>query len=351
MSIPGLAYLRLGARWLRSRLTGGALILGYHRVAKVDRDSFSICVSPQHFGEQLEVLSRMARVISLGELVSRLQEKRVPKRAVVLTFDDGYADLLYQASPLLARYGMPATAFVSSGWLGRAFWWDRLERILYAAGRPLEPLALQLRDGRWEWAPGGPRRTRLRARFRARGWEQAVVWSIHGALLPLSPDEREQALARLLARSGVAIEEGPPAERPPTERSLEERPLAEGLARALTADELCELAAGGLIAIGAHTVTHPDLTRLPSAAQRAEIEADKAQLEGIVGRPVTQFAYPHDRSSQETRALVRQAGFDCACASGGVIQPESDPFALPRFRPGDWNGERLARWLQKWLPA
>jgi peptidoglycan/xylan/chitin deacetylase (PgdA/CDA1 family) len=99
--VPGLKTLRLSARWLRGRLTRGILILGYHSIAEPVTDAYSLSVTPQRFAEQLQVLSQIGQVISLRELVSRLRERRVPKRAVVLTFDDGYADVLDHAKPLL----------------------------------------------------------------------------------------------------------------------------------------------------------------------------------------------------------------------------------------------------------
>ena len=126
MRMPGVKTLRQSARWLRSRFSGGALILGYHRVAKVDSDSHGLCVSPQHFAEQLEALRRLARPVALHELVRGLQTGTLPRRAVALTFDDGYLDVLQQAYPLLEAYQVPATVFVVSDYLGRQFWWDTI---------------------------------------------------------------------------------------------------------------------------------------------------------------------------------------------------------------------------------
>ena len=121
--------------------------------------------------------------------------------------------------------------------------------------------------------------------------------------------------------------------------------------RGLTVDELLQLVAGDLIDIGAHSVTHPMLAGLPTAAQREEVENSKAHLEGILGRAVTSFSYPNGSLSRETRGIVRESGFDCACAShNDVVWQGSDRFGLPRFWVRDWDGEAFSRWLRWWLP-
>jgi peptidoglycan/xylan/chitin deacetylase (PgdA/CDA1 family) len=325
--IPGVKGLKLSARWLRSRLVRGALILGYHRVAEPVSDAYSLCVTPQHFAEQLEVLSKVGQVIGLRELASSLQERRVPKRTVVLTFDDGYADVLYHAKPLLERYQTPATVFVTTGSLGREFWWDRLERGLFSAATLAGQLSLELGNDSYEWVPGDPgRRT-------ARGSRQDFVQSVYRPLLLLPADEREKAMRQLWAWSGVAPDDRPSC-------------------RALTADELLELTADDLIDVGAHTVTHRVLAELPIEAQRAEIQDSKACLEEILGGPVASLSYPNGSSSQYTLAIVRESGFSCACASHkDVVWLGSDRFHLPRFWVPDWDGQTFSRWLRFWLTA
>jgi peptidoglycan/xylan/chitin deacetylase (PgdA/CDA1 family) len=74
--------------------------------------------------------------IPLQQLVEALQEGKVPARAVVVTFDDGYPDNLHEAMPLLERYDISATMFVTAGQLGsqREPWWDELDRLLLQPG-------------------------------------------------------------------------------------------------------------------------------------------------------------------------------------------------------------------------
>jgi len=95
------------------------------------------------------------------------------------------------------------------------------------------------------------------------------------------------------------------------------------------------------------------LSARSAAAQREEIQQSKTYLEQVLGSPVTSFAYPYGRQSDytaETVALVREAGFACACsASANVVRRAADPFRLPRLHVQDWDGEKFTQVLSRWL--
>jgi peptidoglycan/xylan/chitin deacetylase (PgdA/CDA1 family) len=81
--------------------------------------------------------------------------------------------------------------------------------------------------------------------------------------------------------------------------------------------------------IGAHTLTHPDLTRLSRAGKKNEIEGGKKWLEDVIGRPVAMFCYPFGRFDAEAKELVAQAGFKGARTTQQfVIAPPTDRFAI-----------------------
>ena len=94
--------LRLREGLLR-RLAPGPKILLYHRVAELSSDPQLLAVSPARFAEQLSVLRDGWQVLPLGDLVQAVLAHKASRRMVAITFDDGYADNLYQARPLLAR--------------------------------------------------------------------------------------------------------------------------------------------------------------------------------------------------------------------------------------------------------
>jgi peptidoglycan/xylan/chitin deacetylase (PgdA/CDA1 family) len=324
---------RLGRR-VRSGPHRSGLVLLYHRIADDAPDPWNLCVTPVHFEQHLEVLRRVGHPVSLTRLTDGAGTRRLPSRPTVVTFDDGYADNLQRARPLLARHDVAATVFVSTGYTGgsREFWWDELERVLLCPGRL--PPRLQLEVGgdarTWNIAEDALYDDASATRDRDWRWRDAPPTRRHGVFLelyrilqPLSHAERRRRLDELLAWA------------PTTRPARESR-------RQLTADEVRALAAGGLVEVGAHTVTHPRLSVTPVDVQRDEIGRSKHDLEEIVGRRVTSFAYPfggRELYSADSVALVKEAGFARACStSPGVVQRGSDVFQLPRLVVSDCDG-------------
>lgn len=98
-----------------------APILMYHRIASFYAESPLLCVSPPGFKKQMDFISRRGyKVISLEELVEAISERKViPRNTVVITFDDGTADIYQNALAVLKQYGFPATIFMVSGYIGK----------------------------------------------------------------------------------------------------------------------------------------------------------------------------------------------------------------------------------------
>jgi peptidoglycan/xylan/chitin deacetylase (PgdA/CDA1 family) len=300
MRIPGRNVLREAGLRLRRRLSPGAVVLGYHRIAEPVDDPYDLCVSPENFAQQLEIVRELANPLSLADLVGRAAIGELPERALAITFDDGYSDIQQMALPLLRQAEVPATVFVVSGMLGGEFWWDRLGEAFRLGGRPpsehdhastLESMQLELR------------------------------------VLPASERDR---LLLALETSGSAV--------------------ATMLPRCVTVDELRTLAAEPLIEIGGHTGTHPWLPSLNADQLRREIRNSRQELRNIVASPVAGFSYPYGGVSADVREEVRAAGYTFACGSNnGVVTAGSDRFAVPRFWVGDLDGDAFARWLKRWL--
>ena len=334
--------------WLRRRWAAKSAILMYHRVADPagESDPWGLCVSPAHFAEQLAVLRECGTPLTLPALARSHERGEVPQGGVVLTFDDGYADNLQVAKPLLARHDVPATVFVTSGHVATEdeLWWDELERLLLVPLRLPATLDLAIAGATHHWdlgraavyADDDRRRDRGRGR---RAWEgapgsrHALYYAVWSLLLPLAARERRDVLDAIASWAGEP-----------------RRPRATH--RVVRADELVELARGGLVDIGSHTVTHAMFPAQSAAAQAHELAESKAALEAILGAPVTTFAYPHGERAPESPGLVRDAGFACACTV--VAEPVwkgSARYELPRFAVEDWGGDEFARRLTRWLQA
>ncbi|NNG16395.1 MAG: polysaccharide deacetylase family protein, partial [Gemmatimonadales bacterium] len=256
--MPGKAVTAL--RRLRYRRQPGVLVLRYHRIAQLECDPHAIAVHPQSFREHLNILRSRFAPHALSSMVQTLDQGSLPERGVVLTFDDGYADNLWEAKPALEQYEIPATVFVTTGYIGRGreFWWDELERVLLQPGTLPSTLQLDI-DGRThEWKLGRAARYSEDdyARFRSWNWRQRtkptgrhrLFRRLFRLLQPMGEHARDALLQALHTWAG-------------TESIV--RPTH----RILTTDELIQLAEGTLLEIGAHSVTHRPLPKLPVAEQ------------------------------------------------------------------------------------
>jgi peptidoglycan/xylan/chitin deacetylase (PgdA/CDA1 family) len=335
--------LRSAGDWMRSKFMSGAIILIYHRVAELSVDPQRLSVSPHYFAEHLEILKKYCTPLSLTQLNGVLADAQLPHNPAVITFDDGYADNLAQAKPLLERHGIPATVFVTAGQVNsaREFWWDDIERIFLQSAVLPKSLRLEIAGTTLEWDLGDAETYDACA---YEGWNvelaenptrrHAVYRSVCQLLRPLSDARRQETLEKLLAWSG-AQREGRRSHLP------------------LTRAELTELDAGEIIDVGAHTVTHAHLSSLPMTAQEREIRRGKTALEELLGHPIKTFAYPFGSRADfnsESLALVREAGFEMACANfPGRVWRRSDRFQLPRLLVRNWGGDSFERWLRGWL--
>jgi peptidoglycan/xylan/chitin deacetylase (PgdA/CDA1 family) len=259
----------------------------------------------------MEVLQAQGGLLRLHDLTRSLVEGTLSRRAVAVTFDDGYADNLHAARPLLERYEIPATFFLAAGYLGsgREFWWDALERLM------LHPT---------DWKEEPMEEIAIREQRYYKVWEQ----------LYFLPDrEKWSLLNTMFNKQGIATEARPTH-------------------RILSKVEVATLAAERLVEIGAHTMTHPVLAQLPVAEQGAEIRASKTLLEELINHPVQGFSYPHGHYTSATVTLVREAGFSNACTtSGGVVDLSTDCLALPRVQVPNIDGDAFSQQLRAWSEA
>jgi peptidoglycan/xylan/chitin deacetylase (PgdA/CDA1 family) len=331
-------------RSLRRRFTSPtALALLYHRVTELPLDPQLLCVSPKHFGQHLDVLANEFQPLSLLEFIEGLRCGRLPSRAVVVTFDDGYEDNLSSAKPILDKYGVPATVFVTTGYMGenREFWWDELERLLLQPGVLPDVITLSIRGVAYEWELGESAHYTSAESHRHARWNVSqrdntptsrheMYRSLCELLRPLSHAERRPLLDQLTAAGGT--DHG-----------------ARATHRILSPQQVKDLATGGLVTVGAHTVTHPRLSAFPLDRQRQEIDRSKRHLENVLDQPVTTFAYPYGSRldySGQTVAAVRETGFAAACSNfPAPITRRTDVFQLPRVIIRDSNGDAFARQL------
>ncbi len=347
MRIPGFSGFN---RWLKGRQRRAgprAVILLYHRVHELSHDPQLLSVTPDRFARQLNHLRRNYRVVSLEKLTDTMEQcPDQIDRQVAVTFDDGYADNLIHAKPLLEQYGVPATVFVASGCLqqGREFWWDELESLFLQPSVLPAKLCLAINGGSREWALGNAAQYGHEESAQHRSWtilrqetptpRHRIYRELCTAIRPLSEPDREKVFDHLREWSG------------------REAPVRE-THRALTREEVKQLASGQFVDVGAHTVSHSVLSTLSPEDQKSEIQQSRNELERLTMKPVTSFAYPYGTRSDytlNTAAIVRDAGFAVACSNiPESVTSGTDRYQLPRFIVRNWEEERFACILDEWF--
>jgi len=280
---------------------GRLSILIYHRVLAAADPMFPGEPDAARFAAMVAHVKQRFHVLPLDDAIARLRSGTLPSRALALTLDDGYADNLDVAAPILRRHGVPATVFVATAYLdGRCMWND----VVIEACRTTTRAEVDL-----EFAGLGRRGVGGIAERRA------LADDLLGKLKYLTLDERDAAAARVAEAAGTE-----PA------RGLMMSPAG-----------VRDLARYG-VAVGAHTCRHPILAETPDADAWREITDSRRVLEEITGKPVPLFAYPNGKPERDYRAqhvrMVREAGFAAAVSTApGAASPASDVFQLPRFTP------------------
>lgn len=281
-------------------------ILIYHRVLAEADLIFPNEVTSASFDVQMASLKAVFNVLPLAEAVERMKAGTLPARAACITFDDGYADNVTIALPILLRHGLTATFFIATAYLdgGRMFNDTVIEAIRRARCESLDLSELGLGQHDLSTLVG----------------KRCAIQEILPKLKPLPLDERESNAIRI---SELACS----------------TPLPDDLM--MTTGQVRHLHLSGM-EIGGHTARHPILAALSAEEAKQEMLTGKQFLEEALGTRVRLFAYPNGKVGvdflHEQAAIVRECGFEAAFAThSGVASLASDPFLLPRFTPWRLN--------------
>lgn len=260
-------------------------VLMYHRIDNSQYNPWKIITSPENFDEHMRFLKSHYPILRFEDDFANIE-----RPSVVVTFDDGYRDNLFNALPVLEKYGIPATVFVSTGILkkGARFWWDRLGDIFRHLG---DSDAINIQS---ECFFG---KELMRA---------------HKFLYKMPPQEKDNAL--LDAEKKLSI-------------------YGQGnniSTRGLSVEELKKLADSPLISIGAHTVTHSSLPYEDVGMQEWEIRESKEELEQILGRTVDIFSYPLGDYNSGIIDILRKTSFKKAATIANGLWHDQSEYEIPR---------------------
>jgi len=299
------ALMATGALRLAGEVAGqGIVILLYHSVFEgpdSHQNTLDMGHSVEIFERQMEIVARNYDVVTMDDVPMFLSgEKRMPRRPVAVTFDDGYANNFEVATPVLNRYGVPATFYVTTDCIDRNQlpWIARIRR------------AFRTTERQWWESPNGR------------------TYSLAGH------DERETA--RLAACEYCAQRAGIRQQRliEMIEIALGLEPPAPDTCRMLSWDELRRMVREGHT-VGSHTVSHPNLAHVVAEELTTELVESKRRLQKELGVPVEHFAYPNPiltpHWTTRTVAAIRRAGYRTAViATPGIVRREDDPLCLHR---------------------
>jgi peptidoglycan/xylan/chitin deacetylase (PgdA/CDA1 family) len=305
----------------------GITVLTYHRIAEPSTDLFYdpvISATVQSFRQQIDWLHTHFQVLTLDEFLAQL-DCRSPgyKRAALLTFDDGYRDNFDIAAQILLERNIPATFFISSGFLSspRLPWWDHVAYVLKQTQLP--HLTVQ-RDSLKKRAPLAIDLTTMRR-------ADAIALVIRAFLDETIPDE-PWFLTELAACAEVQIDS---------------KQLANTLF--MSWNQLRQLTRQSQnLSIGSHTATHRRLASLNSNSQQSELVESKRLLEIQLDREISALAYPYGwlgTYTAETKQLAVQAGYRVAFTSRQGLNHYTsfDRYELNRLGVGQADSISLLR--------
>lgn len=303
--------------WLKSQfISERSLILIYHRISNVTKelDPYSITVSPENFSEHLNILKSYFNVISLPELLLRIKNKELFKKSIVITFDDGYVDNLAFAKPFLEKHQFPATFFITTGYLGKIFWWDLLISYIF-------------------------------------NLKSNTTIALNGKIFRLSTKTKElQKCLNEVTYYFRSLNYQEKIEFVNEIYFITRQSTSNSFSRSMTKEEIANFSNSRYIEIGGHTVRHFPLSSLSEKEQCNEILANRSDLENIIQKEVNLFAYPHSDYDSSTMNILNNNSFRCGAKGPlGVVHNGSDPYQLNRLSVLNWDKNAFKLFLQYWL--
>ena len=308
-------YFSAAHHLMRPFVAGLGVILTLHHVRPPRLDRFQpnrlLEISPGFLDDVLRWLRRSRLdLVSLDEVHRRLTSGSSARRFVCITIDDGYRDTLQWAYPILKHHQVPFTVYVPTSFPDRLgeLWWLALEAVV--ARNKRVRLLVDGQEQSFECASVAGKRH--------------LFEQLYGWLRSLKTEEELRNVVRDLAgryRVDLAA-------------------FCDELC--MSWDELATLATDPLVAIGAHTVNHVMLAKVPEKSARSEMEMSRSVIEASLGRRPEHLSYPvGDFTSAGPREfrIASELGFLTGVTTRpGVIFPEHRDHltALPRI---SLNGE------------
>jgi peptidoglycan/xylan/chitin deacetylase (PgdA/CDA1 family) len=275
-------------------------VLYYHHVFKEKNVYHPDVLTAKQFKQQIRLLTSYFHVLSLSEAIQHLNQKTLPAKALVITFDDGYQDNAIVAAPILTHYQCPATFFIATQGVEQGVLWnDKLEQAI--AKTTQERLILEILDQPLSLLTEN---------------DKVQAFQLLANKLKYYPDTQRKTLI---------------------EQITQQLDVTHFKRTMLTKAQLQSLHQQGF-EIGAHTHSHTILTTEQFNHCELELTTNKHYLEAVLQTPIKYFAYPNGSYPQdfthEHGKLCKKLGFEAAFSTvDGGATSDTNRFAIPRFMP------------------
>lgn len=301
-ALLGSAYFHSMPGQRRLRQAGVVLML--HRVLPTDQEAAlphrqSLCIGQPSFEHLLVWLQRHFDCVPLEQL---LQSPAGGRPQLALTFDDGWRDNAELVYPLLARYEVPASIFLSTDFIGtqRGFWWESIGETL------------------WQLAQHPDTKPLLEALAGVAHPVPAQLLESHfSPARSLALAAYLQSLKDLLATQLQQLADLCPVPEHP---------------QAMTWEQVQDMERSGLIRFGPHGASHAILDQLADEELTSEVIRSRDMLAKQCTAPLPVYCYPNGNHDARVRAAVAAAGYSHALSTqSGLVQSGNELLALPRI--------------------
>jgi peptidoglycan/xylan/chitin deacetylase (PgdA/CDA1 family) len=306
-------YLKNFIRGSLKKINSPPIIsLLYHRVGNYTDDPQQLSVSVQNFEKQISFLASNFNIASTCEDWSKLD-----KPTFTITFDDGYEDNLTNALPILEKYKVPATVFITTSFLDDQSW-PYSDSLFYYFSKVPKNNSFKVSISNDLFFSN-----------------EESYFKLCKIIKPLPALKREEILSEIISSLNI---------------SLNDRKLPKSF---LTTNQLIRLDSSPLITIGAHTENHPMLSTISKVEQRKEIAQSLTQLENILKKPIRYFAYPYGTRqdyNKDSVDICKELPLDKVYSNfrGHFFHGDS-LLEIPRHLVGNWKEETFKKKIKSFL--
>jgi peptidoglycan/xylan/chitin deacetylase (PgdA/CDA1 family) len=303
---------------------GSCAVLLYHRVTQLKTDPQQLSVTPTNFNTQLEYLKSNYHLLTIKEFQYHLEnKKKFPKKSVLITFDDGYADNYLEALPILEKHNIQGLFYIATGTLNTdvEFWWDAVERIVLLSDNQTAVEKYVLNG----------------IEYNLSNLDKTKRFELYERLLPALRvmnsslrEEKIDELGRIFFSSQGRVSH-----------------------RSMTFEDLKKMDLSKSAVIGAHTHLHPSLAALTYEEQLKEIQTSKNILEEHLNKKITHFSYPFGTIKDfnaDTLEIMKKLNFELVAANiPYLVHKNTDRYSFTRFLVRDWNSEEFEKQMKSFF--